>query len=343
MKQNKIPITAKAFHIGKILFKILMIILCTIILLVGALTIFQYFSTNYEKALHPAPGTMVNVNGNEMHVYTEGEGKTTYVILSGGGIGAPVLEYKPLWSCFAEYGRVAIVEYMGYGWSNDTDVPRTSENVVEEIRAALKEANVNPPYVLAAHSIGGIYAMKYAQLHGDELEAIIALDTTLPRGIIKAREHGQTVQQSLPQFGTISLLRKAGILRALLWINPLLVSGAPQGVYTEEEARMIAMVTSWDYAGNTMINEFQTLERNMIDLVDTGFPKTLPVLMIQADPPGEQSETYEWFLAERKRLTQNLDHGKVVELPAGHSGIYWTLSDDIVRETLSFLEQESIN
>lgn len=336
-------ITTKFIRIGKRLLKILIILLCTVILLVGVLTAIQYFSTKHEKALHPAPGSMVNVNGKKMHVYTEGQGKTTYVILSGGGIGAPVLEYKPLWSRFVEYGRVAVVEYMGYGWSDDTDVPRTSENIVEEIKAALKGANINPPYVLVAHSIGGIYAMKYAQLYKDDLEAIIALDTTLPRGIIQAKEHGQTIQQSLPQFGTISLLRKAGILRALLWMNPLLVSGAPQDVYTEEEARMIAMVTSWDYASHGMINEFQTLEHNMTDLLDTEFPKALPVLMIQANPPGEKSETYEWFLSERKRLTQNLDHGKVVELPAGHSGIYWNLSDDIVRETLSFLKQATMN
>jgi pimeloyl-ACP methyl ester carboxylesterase len=335
--------TTKFIRIGKILLKSLIILLCTIILLVGVLTVIQYFSVKHEKALYPAPGSLVNINGKKMHVYTEGEGKTAFVILSGGGIGAPVLEYKPLWSRFAEHGRVAVVEYMGYGWSDDTDVPRTSENIADEIKAALREADVNPPYVFVVHSIGGIYAMKYAQLYGDDLEAVIALDTTLPRGIIQAKEHGQTVQQSLPDFGTISLLRKTGILRAFLWMNPLLVSGAPQGVYTEEEERMIAMVTSWDYASHAMINEFKTLDRNMTDLIDAEFPKALPVLMIQADPPGEKSETYEWFLSERKRLTESLDHGKVVELPAGHSGIYWTLSDDIVRETLSFLEQASVN
>ena len=337
------PNAKEPIHIGKTLLRILLILLYAIILLVASFTAIQYFATNHEKVLNPAPGLMVNVNGRKMHVYTWGQGRTTYVILSGGGIGAPVLEYRPLWSRFAEYGRIAVVEYMGYGWSEDTDGPRTSENIVEEIRAALMGAGVKPPYVLVAHSIGGIYAMTYAQLHEDELEAIIALDTTLARGIIKAQDHGQTVEQSLPPFRTISLLRKTGVLRAFLWMNPLLVSGAPQGVYSEEEARMIAMVTSWDYASNALIHEMQTLDRNMTNLVDAVFPKELPVLMIQANPPGKQTDTYEWSLSERKRLTQTLDHGKVVELPAGHSGIYWTLSDAIVRETLSFLKKVAEN
>lgn len=335
--------TMKFIHAGTVLLKILLILLCSILFLVVVLTAIQHFSTNSEKAGYPAPGVMVDVNGKMMHVYTEGQGKTTFVVLSGGGVGAPVLEYKPLWSLFAEHGRVAVVENMGYGWSDETDVPRTSENIVEEIRAALKGANINPPYVLVAHSIGGIYAMKYTQLYGEELEALIALDITLPRGIMQAKAHGQTVQQSLPPFGTISLLRKAGIMRAMLWMNPLLVSGAPEGVYSEKEARMIAMVTNWDYANDTVNNEFLQLERNMTDLVDMVFPGELPVLMIHANPPGEQSETSEWFLSERKRLVQDLVHGKVTELPAGHSSIYWVLSDDIVKETLSFLEEAGKN
>lgn len=331
--------TPRLKRIARIPLIILMGLLCLIMLLAGVLSSYHVLATRHEKAANPAPGAMVDVDGKMMHVYTQGQGDTTYVVLSGGGIGAPVLEYRPLWSRLSQHGRVAVVEYMGYGWSDDTDAPRTSERIVEEIRAALRGAHVEPPYVLVAHSIGGIYAMKYAQLHEDELEAIVALDTTLPQSIVQARAHGQSIGQSRPPFGAISLLRKTGILRALLRINPLLVSGAPEGVYAEDEARKIAMVTGWNYAGRALINEFEAVERNMTDLADAALPRALPVLMIQASPPDEPSEAHAWSLSERKRLTENLDHAKVVELPAGHSGIYWTLSDDIVKQTLSLLEQ----
>ena len=328
------------FRIGKKLLRYILVLVCVMTLVVAVLESIQIFLAYIEKVNNPAPGTMVDVNGKKMHVFTEGKGETTYVILSGGGVGEPVLEYKPLWSRFAEYGRVAVVEKLGYGWSEDAETPRSSENIVEEIRTALKGANINPPYVLVAHSIGGIYAMTYAQLHADELTAIIALDTTLPGGIIQAQKDGQTMEKSLQQFRTVSILRKAGILRLLLWINPLMISGAPQDVYSKEDERIISMVTNWNYASHALINEFQSLESNMTHLIDFEFPKDLPVLMIQANPPEKETDIYyEWFLSERKRLTQDLDQGKVVELPAGHSGIYWHLSDDIVRETLAFLNQ----
>lgn len=317
----------------------LLAILCAIALLVAILAGIQYFGARTDRANNPAPGKLVSVLERQMHVYTEGEGDTTYVFLSGGGIGAPLLEYRPLWSRFAEHGRVAVVEYFGYGWSDDTDAPRTLDAVVSEIRKALSGADIQPPYVLVAHSLGGLYAMRYAGTYPDELEAIVALDTTLPRAYLKAQEQGLSRQQMAPQLEPVALLRKLGVLRALLWFDPLLVSGAPDGVYRDEEARRIAMVTSWNYASDALLNEFATLPDNMAELLDFSFPKSIPVLMIQASPPGEDSEASSWSLAERQRLVEPLNQGKVVELPAGHSGIYWLMSEDIVQETLAFLDK----
>ena len=115
------------------------------------------------------------------------------MLLSGSGVGAPALEYKPLWSRFSRHGRVAAAEYFGYGWSETTSVPRTSENIAEEIRAALENAGIHPPYVLVSHSLGSIYAMAYVQSYPEEIEAMIALDTMLPNGLIQARKHGESL------------------------------------------------------------------------------------------------------------------------------------------------------
>ena len=118
-----------------------------------------------------------------------------------------------------------------------------------------------------------------------------------------------------------------------------MVSGAPEGTCSKEDARLIATVTGWNYGNRTLENEYKAIEGNMEALLDVGFPVDLPVLMVQAAPPDRLGEAYEWSLKERIRLTKDLDHGKVVELPAGHSGIYWQLSDRIVEETLQFLNE----
>ncbi len=322
--------------------KVIRIFLLTVVTVLAVLFSFHYAATLYEQERNPAPGVLVSVNGKKMHVYSVGQGKPTFVLLSGGGVGAPVLELNPLLSRFAKAARTVVAEYPGYGWSEDTDAPRTSQAIVEEIRAALKSAGIKPPYVLVGHSVGGLYATAYAQSHADELSAVVLLDSTLPRALMMAKAQGQSVQQSLPPMGAISLLRKAGVLRLMLWANPLLVSGAPQGVYTDAEARRIAMVTGWNYGSNALVHEFAALEGNMAALADASFPATLPVLIFQANADAPLTEAYQWSLAERKRLTQDLAYGKVIELPAGHSSIYWYLSETIVQDTLAFLRDAKV-
>ena len=91
-----------------------------------------------------------------------------------------------------------------------------------------------------------------------------------------------------------------------------------------------------EFAIDALLHEFKALLDNMNRLADFAFLRDLPVLMILASPPGGHNETADWSPAKRKRLVEPLQKGKVIKLPAGHSGIYWLFSDDIARETLAF-------
>jgi pimeloyl-ACP methyl ester carboxylesterase len=209
------------------LFWIPLGIIGALLLAIASLSLIQVVATSIEKKANPAPGALVRVGGRRIHVLAEGSGATTFVLLGGGGVGAPALEYRPLWSRLAERGRVAVVEYPGYGWSEDTRAPRKADAIVEEIRAALLGSGFKPPYVLVAHSLGGIYAMAYARSHADELGAVIALDTTLPRALIQERERSGTEAGSrikgIPRFDGIARGQHGRALRLRL---PSLSSGA---------------------------------------------------------------------------------------------------------------------
>lgn len=50
---------------------------------------FHYIKTAYEQKNYPAIGKLVEVNGNNMHVYTKGNGENTIVLLSGLGTASP--------------------------------------------------------------------------------------------------------------------------------------------------------------------------------------------------------------------------------------------------------------
>lgn len=68
----------------------------------------------------------------------------------------------------------------GYGESERVSTPRDGDRVVEELRALLRSRNLNPPYVLVGHSLGGLYMQLYARRYPDEVAALVLVDSTHP-------------------------------------------------------------------------------------------------------------------------------------------------------------------
>jgi len=115
-----------------------------------------------------------------MHVYSEGDGENTIVFLSGAGTSAPVLDFKPLWSALSFDYTIAVVEKAGYGWSETAEVSREIADILEESRNALQLADIPPPYILAAHSMSALEAIRWAQKYPDEVTSIIGLNPAVP-------------------------------------------------------------------------------------------------------------------------------------------------------------------
>ena len=120
-----------------------------------------------EQEQLTAPGTMVEVNGHRMHVYTEGpeeldgsDGRVhdeavTLVFLSGGGTAAPVYDFRPLYRKLSSCYRCVVVEKAGYGYSEIKKRSRQLDAMLEETRLALRLAGEKGPFVLLPHSMPG--------------------------------------------------------------------------------------------------------------------------------------------------------------------------------------------
>lgn len=63
-----------------------------------------------ESELLVATGRLVDVKGQKIHVYQEGEASTTLVFMAGGGTSSPVLDFKSLYSLFIKDYKIAVVE-----------------------------------------------------------------------------------------------------------------------------------------------------------------------------------------------------------------------------------------
>lgn len=128
-------------------------------------------------------GTKITVKGKQMNVLElskehKGQNKTL-VFMPGLGEASQPLTQKNLLDRLAEDFHILVFEPFGYGLSDSTDEPRTSENIISELHEALQAFDVSE-YVLVAHSLSGIYAMEYAKQFPGEVKGIVGMDTSTP-------------------------------------------------------------------------------------------------------------------------------------------------------------------
>lgn len=177
-----------------------------------------------RKVKQTAPGKMVTVKGNKMHVYAQGKGDNTFVFMSGSGTRYPMDDFKPLWSLLVKDNQIAVVDKAGYGWSEVTVAPRDIDTILEETREALKLSGIKPPYILVPHSLSGLEALYWGQKYPGEVKAIMGLDPAIPDYYEQAK---------LPSMGLIKCI---AWLTGYKIITPDMVNEAR---YVMENARKI--------------------------------------------------------------------------------------------------------
>lgn len=122
----------------------------------------------------PPLGRYFDVRGRRLLLHRSGSGSPAVVFLPGGG--AVGLDYLNVQERAAALTTSVLYDRAGTGWSDAVELPRTSAQVTDELRELLRTADVPAPYLLAGHSLGGLYARHYAQRFPDEVSALLLLD-----------------------------------------------------------------------------------------------------------------------------------------------------------------------
>jgi pimeloyl-ACP methyl ester carboxylesterase len=124
---------------------------------------------------NPAPGQLVDVGGYKLHINCTGEGSPTVILEAGWG------DYSTTWAYVqpevAKNTRVCSYDRAGHGWSDPSPHPRTASWRVDELHTLLVNANVQGPYVLVGHSLGGILVRVYAHTYPEEVVGMVLVDS----------------------------------------------------------------------------------------------------------------------------------------------------------------------
>lgn len=264
-------------------------------------TVVNAVSTETEKSRIESYGQTVTVDGHSMNVVVSGEGAQDVVLLPGFGTASPALDFGPLVSDLAEDHRVIVIEPFGYGLSDGTERARTTDNIVEEIHAALQSLDVDR-YVLMGHSIAGLYAIEYTNRYPDEVTAFVGIDTSVP---------GQPSMDTVFPTGLLAAAKNLGLLRLVTQMTGDGLDGLDYDDHTRDQMSLIGNRNS---LAPTYLDEMTHIRTNFADAVGSRFPAGLPVLLfVVADNAGDPD-----WIGLHERQAAEVDDGTVVPLDGEH-------------------------
>jgi len=155
--------------------------------------IFKRSSVAGGTAKATSPGEFARLvdigNGRKIYLECRGAGSPTVIFESGYRNDADI------WSAEIEPGSVTVFPEVAkfthvcaydrpgtlldadhLGRSDQIEMPRTAQDLVADLHILLQKAHIPGPYVIVAHSFGGIFARLYASTYPDEVVGMVLVD-----------------------------------------------------------------------------------------------------------------------------------------------------------------------
>lgn len=297
--------------------KVLLILLGAIIVFLLGLSIFNWIMIKKEKPLVENPiGQMVEVDGNEMCIYTEGEGKHTIVFMSGYATPEPILDFKPLWSRLSSDYRIVVIEKFGYGFSDSVETERSFETILRQDREALSKLGIEGPFILCPHSMSGVEAMLWEIEYPDEVEAIVGLDIAYPNEYMEWE--GASPESVMKVARVVNNLGINRLATDKMCDNMIPAFGT--GVFTKEERDIYkAIIFAKGYnitLENETLENAQTVSRKILENPKPECPVLIFTSLGEGDP--NDKEAVEKWRGYARDYTSDMPNAKLVELDCGH-------------------------
>jgi pimeloyl-ACP methyl ester carboxylesterase len=159
---------------------------------------------------HPAAqlagSRLIDVGGGRrLYVHSAGSGGPTVILEPGLGESAREMA-RLIAPDVARTTTVVVYDRAGHGRSDAE--PAAGVDAARDLHVLLQRAHVPGPYVLAGHSLGGMFALSYARQYPTEVGGIVLLDSMHPR------QHNAFAGMD-PLLGLVPTLARTGLANLL--------------------------------------------------------------------------------------------------------------------------------
>lgn len=151
------------------------------LLLLLALSFWNFAVTKWQHLQNPVPGNLYTVEGRQMHLYCAGTGSPTIIIEAASG--ADYIGWQGVQARLSQLTEVCTYDRSGLGWSEPRSGPRDAEAIARQLHALLDRAGVQGRLVLTGHSAGGLYVREYAREFPAEVAGLVLIESSVPQQI----------------------------------------------------------------------------------------------------------------------------------------------------------------
>jgi pimeloyl-ACP methyl ester carboxylesterase len=126
----------------------------------------------------PAVQGKFDVGGVNLYIFCLGQGSPAVVL--DGGWGEDSSTWLKVMSGLESHTRVCAYDRASLGQSDFQAGERTSQQIAEQLHLLLAKANIESPYLLVGHSLGGMNMLVFADRYPHEVAGVVLVDSAHP-------------------------------------------------------------------------------------------------------------------------------------------------------------------
>lgn len=129
----------------------------------------------------PPRGQMVDIGGRSLRLLCEGQaGQKSTVWMEAGAFGGAA-DFTAVQHKLAAHGfRACGYDRAGMGYSDPGPSPRDADAIAGDLERLIAASGERGPFILMAHSMGGLYVRAFAGRHPDQVAGLVLIDAVTP-------------------------------------------------------------------------------------------------------------------------------------------------------------------
>ena len=262
----------------------------TVIFLSLAGLVYQAMKLRSDAANYPPPGRMVAMGDYQMHIQETGNAGP--VVVLEAGMGHNSLIWFKVQEEIGTFARVVSYDRAGTGWSEVSPQPRDSNHIAAELKTLLTKANVEGPYIMVGHSLGGLYVRSFAHAYPEDVAGMVLIDATHEEQFERfPKELMGSMDTQLKLMGLAGKFAPFGVVRLL---------GLLESRSLSDNLKAAADATSnRNHVLGVMVEEFSNLNASSKQVQKAGTLGNIPLVVLT----GEQEDDPEMSPELNKQFT----------------------------------------